>query len=173
MIVAVGSKNPTKIAPVKKIFSKHFKNVKVVGVNVSSDVADQPMSEEEIYEGAFTRAVKALKQTKGATYGVGIEAGVHKYSFGWIERSTVVIMDKKGNIGIGSTGGFVLPDKIMTQIKKGKNLQEIIDDLFGTKEIGKGIGMWGIFTKGVVTRAKGTEHGVAFALSRFLHKDLF
>jgi len=30
MIVAVGSKNPTKVAPVKKVFKHYFDNVTVV-----------------------------------------------------------------------------------------------------------------------------------------------
>ncbi len=36
MIIAVGSTNKTKIDPVNEVFSKHFKNVKVVGVKVAS-----------------------------------------------------------------------------------------------------------------------------------------
>jgi inosine/xanthosine triphosphatase len=131
------------------------------------------MTDEEMYKGAFNRATKALLKVENAEYGVGIEGGVSKYSYGWVERAIVVVVDKKRDIGIGATGGVVLPEKVVEKIHKGQNLQEAIDELFGTKEIGRGIGMFGLFTKGVVTRAKGTEHGVAFALSRFLHKDLF
>ena len=43
MIVAVGSKNPTKIDPVKEVFSHHFQSVKVVGIKVLSAVIEQPM----------------------------------------------------------------------------------------------------------------------------------
>ena len=173
MIVAVGSTNPTKIRPVKKIFSKHFKDVKTIGVNVSSGVSDQPLSDQEMFTGALNRAKNALKKTKDAEYGVGIEGGLSEFSYGWFERSIVVIIDKIGNIGIGSSGGLVLPDKVINKIKKGKNLEQAVDEIFGTYKIGQGIGMFGIMTKGVVTRASGVEHGVAFALSRFLHEDLF
>ena len=58
-------------------------------------------------------------------------------------------------------------------IHKGKTLEQAVDELFGTKQIGKGIGMFGIFTKGVVTRTSGVAHGVAFALARFLHERLY
>lgn len=173
MIIAVGSTNPTKINPVKKVFSKHFKNVKVIGVKVESKVKDQPTNDEEAFKGALNRAKSALKKIEEADFGIGIEGGLHKHSYGWFERSIVVIVDKKGNIGIGASGGLVMPKKIIEKVEQGKNLEEAMDELFGTTKIGRGIGMFGIMTKGVVTRSKGVEHGVAFALARFLHKNLY
>lgn len=173
MIIAVGSTNPTKLAPVKAVFETHFKNVKIQGVGVPSGVSEQPMSVDEMYKGAFNRAKNALKQSKGATYGVGIEGGLHKQVFGWFEHSIVVILNKKGQIGVGASGGLVLPEIIMKSIHGGKNLEEAIDAHFNTNKIGEGIGMFGIFTKGVVTRSEGVRHGVAFALARFLHDEVY
>ncbi len=173
MIVAVGSQNPTKIQPVEEIFSHYFKNVKVTGIAVSSGVSDQPLHHGEMYRGAVNRAKRALKMVKGASYGVGIEGGLHKYSYGWLEQTTIVIINKTGEMGIGSSGGVVLPKKLIKEINKGKNLEEVMDSLFGTEKIGRGIGMFGLFTKGLVTRSSGVKHGVAFALSRFIHKDLY
>lgn len=173
MLITVGSTNPTKIKPVKQVFAYHFKNVKVIGVNVTSGVKEQPLTDREMYQGALIRAKKSMQSIKNADFSVGIEGGLHKYSYGWLERSLVVIIDRKGNIGIGSSGGLVLPNKVIKEIKGGKNLEEIVDKIFGTKKIGRGIGMFGVFTKGVVTRSEGVKHGVAFALARFLHKKLY
>lgn len=173
IIVAVGSTNKTKIEPVKDIFSHHFKKVLVKGVSVESGVNDQPMSDDEMYQGALNRARNALKKIKESDFGVGIEGGVHEYSYGWFERSIVVIIDKKGNIGVGSSGGLKLPEKVMKRIQKGENLEQAVDGLFGTKKIGQSIGMFGIMTKGIVTRAEGVKHGVAFAIARFLHTDIY
>ncbi|OGK19078.1 hypothetical protein A3G67_01305 [Candidatus Roizmanbacteria bacterium RIFCSPLOWO2_12_FULL_40_12] len=173
MIVAVGSTNPTKISPVKKVFSHHFPKVKIVGVSVSSGVKDQPMNLDEMHKGALTRAKNALKKVKGAVYGVGIEGGLHKHSYGWFESSIIVIVDRKGNAGVGSSGGLVLPKKVIDGILKGKNLEQVIDGLFGTKKIGSSIGMFGLMTKKVVTRSEGVKHGVAFALARFLHPKVY
>jgi len=173
MIVAVGSKNKTKIQPVEQVFTHHFKDVKVVGTTVPSGVSEQPMSDDEIFQGAYNRATRALKKVKGAEYGVGIEGGLHKHSYGWFERGLVVIVNKEGDIGIGSSGGLFVPDKVMDHIHQGKTLEEAIDTLFGTHKVGEGIGMFGVFTKEVVTRAGAIEHGVAFAIARFLHKDLY
>jgi len=173
MLVAVGSTNPTKIDPVREVFSYHFKKVTVKGINVVSGIKDQPLNIEEMYQGACNRAKNALKKVRQADYGVGIEGGLNKYGFGWFEQSIVVIFDRKGNIGVGSSGGLVLPVKVIREIHKGKNLEEVIDSLFKTQNIGEGIGMFGIFTKGVVSRSGGVKHGVAFALARFLHMDIY
>jgi inosine/xanthosine triphosphatase len=173
MIIAVGSTNPTKIQPVVEIFSHHYKNCTVKGVSVVSGIADQPMDIDEMYKGALNRARMAIKKVRGATYGVGIEGGLHKHSFGWFEHSIVVIVNKKDQIGVGASGGLVLPEIIMDSIHKGKNLEEAVDAQFNTTKIGEGIGMFGVFTKGVVTRSEGVRHGVAFALGRFLHEDIY
>lgn len=173
MLVAVGSTNRTKIQPVKTIFRKHFPAVVVKGIKIHSGVSDQPMNDEEMYTGALNRAKEALKKIPEADYGVGIEGGLHKYSYGWFERSLVVIVNKKGDIGVGASGGLALPPPVINRIMKGKTLEQAVDEVFGTKKIGEGIGMFGVMTKGVVTRTSGVAHGVAFALSRFLHEGLY
>lgn len=173
MIVAVGSTNPTKIRPVRAIFKKHFKNVIVKGVSVSSGVSDQPMNDDDMYKGALTRAKNAIERIPGASFGVGIEGGLHKYSYGWFERSLIVIVNTKGDIGIGSSGGLALPNRIIKRIHEGKNLEEAVDELFGTKNVGETIGMFGLMTDKVVTRSSGVSHGVAFSLARFLHEKLY
>ncbi len=173
MLIAVGSTNKTKIDPVREVFSKHWKNIVVRGVKVDSGVDDQPMGDEEMYRGALNRARKALNSLPKAKFGVGIEGGLHKRSYGWFEHSIVVIVDRQGKIGVGTSGGLVLPDKVIIRIHKGENLEEVIDHLFGTKKIGEGIGMFGIMTKGVVTRTSGVAHGVAFALAPFLHPNIY
>ncbi|HSW96575.1 MAG TPA: inosine/xanthosine triphosphatase [Candidatus Saccharimonadales bacterium] len=173
MLVVVGSERSSKIDPVQNIFKRYFTEVEVVGVNVSSGVSDQPLHDDEMFTGALNRARGALEKVPKALYGVGIESGLHKYSYGWFERSIVIIMNKKGTVGIGSSGGLALPPKILEKIEAGKNLEEACDELFGTTKIGGGVGMFGILTNNVVTRASGIEHGVAFALSRFLHEDFY
>ena len=126
-----------------------------------------------MYKGALNRAKKILIKHPTADFGVGIEGGIVESFFGHNEKTIVVIINRKGHIGVGVSPSLVLPKKITDHIKKGKNLTQAVDTVFGTRDIGKGIGAYGIFTKGYVTRAKGMEHAIAFALSRFLHEGLF
>lgn len=173
MIIAVGSTNKTKITPVKKIFRKHFPKAKIVGVSVPSGVSDQPKSNDEMYTGALNRARGALEQVKDAEYGVGIEGGIHKYSFGWFEFQLIVIVDRQGTIGVGTSGGLMFSEKIMKHLHQGKELNEAVEALTGIKNIGHNKGLFGYVSHDVVTRGKAIEHGVALALGRFLHPELF
>ena len=173
MIIAIGSTNPTKIDPVKKVFSHYFGEVTVTSVSVESGVSDQPTSDDETYRGALNRAKKAIADVPDADYGVGIEGGVHKYDYGWFERSFVVVVNREGTVGIGSSGGLVLPQSVSKLLEEGKNLEEAVDQVTGTTKIGSGIGMFGYMTKSFVTRSTGMEHGIAFALARFLHEKLY
>ena len=60
MKILIGTKNPGKIQGAKEAFEKYFENVEIEGIDVSSDVADQPVN-EEILQGARNR-VKNLKK---------------------------------------------------------------------------------------------------------------
>jgi len=64
MIIAVGSKNPTKVNMVKKVFTKGFGNCTVIGVKVPSGVSDMPMCFDESFKGAKNRAKNAIKKNK-------------------------------------------------------------------------------------------------------------
>lgn len=173
MLIAVGSTNPTKVRPVRTVFSHYFGKVKVVGVGVESGVPEQPIGEDQTYAGAVNRARRALAEVEGAEYGVGIEGGLAERSYGWFEYSLVVITNREGQIGIGASSGLTLPESILQRIHRGQNLEQAIDDMFGTQQIGEGIGMFGVMTNGYVTRAASVKQGVAFALSRFLHAELY
>lgn len=173
MHVVVGSLNPVKIRAVEEVFGHYFGAVDVSPVETGSSVHEQPKSEDEKYQGALHRAKFALRSVEGSDYGVGIEGGVHSHSYGWYESSLVVIADQTGKVGIGASGGLVLPEKIINRLHTGENLEEVIDKLYGTNKIGRGIGMFGVITNEYVTRKEGTKHGIAFALARFLHPDLF
>ena len=74
VIVAVGSENKTKIQPVFEVFSCHFPKVQVISCKVKSGVREQPLTDEEAFQGAFNRATRALKTVKNAQFGGG-----HRY----------------------------------------------------------------------------------------------
>ena len=65
MKILVGSKNPVKIEAVEETFLKYFKKVEVIGIEVDSNVPNQPIN-EETFEGAENRALalKRINKTK-------------------------------------------------------------------------------------------------------------
>lgn len=174
MKVAVGSTNPTKINAAKIAFAKIFPNepVEVIGLKVSSDIPDQPMSAEEALKGATNRAKKALKQA-AADYGVGLEGGMQEINGKWIETGWCVIVDKQNNEGIGSSIHMQVPPKLMKHIHAGRELGTATDIEFEQIESGKKAGFFGLMTSGHIDRTNAYADGVIAAFTRFLHPHLF
>lgn len=174
MIVAVGSKNPTKLEATRLAFEKVFPNERFefLSMEVVTGVSNQPLSDNEAIKGAINRAKNVLKKTK-AKYGVGLEGGLQKIGKNWFECGWIAIIDKEGQIGLGSSARLLVPKKGMDLIKKGIELGEVSDILFGTKNSKHQIGYFGLMTKGNITRAKGYGDGVIMALVRFLNPNLF
>jgi len=172
--VAVGSTNPVKINATKQAFYKVWptKAWEVVGVEVSSGVSNQPMSDEESQKGATNRAKAAIKALK-ADFGVGLEGGIHKTSGLWFDTGWVVVIDKKGTIGIGTSIRMQSPPEMMKYVKKGMELGEIDDMIFGKKNTKHKQGHFGLMSKGVLLREEAYQHGVISALVRFLQPKLF
>lgn len=172
--IAVGSNNPVKIQAVCRAFEKIFSNTswKVIGVDVKSGVSNQPMSDLESIKGATNRAKNALKKIN-ADYGVGLEGGVEKIGDKWFDCGWIVIVDKKGQEGIGSSIRMHTPDKMINMVKKGKELGEAIDIIFKQKNAKQKQGHFGLMTDNAITRAEGYRDAVISALSRFIHPELY
>jgi inosine/xanthosine triphosphatase len=173
--IAVGSLNEAKLMSVKKVGEKLFGgNVEVVGYETSSNVSCQPMSDSESIEGATNRAKNVLKLDENADYGVGIEGGVHKIESKWFECGWIVVFDRYGKFGIGSSARFELSPSIMERIiMKGEELATIIDDLTGRVNVRGNDGAMGVITNGMLKRDEAYSHGVMFAFAPFISSPIF
>jgi inosine/xanthosine triphosphatase len=172
MKVAVGSTNPVKIQAVNEVFKEVFaKEVEIKSIKVNSEVSTQPFK-EDIIKGSVNRAKKALK-LKDADFGVGIESGVMKFGEKRYNLGFVTVVDKKGNIGTGTSGWFECPSSILRELEKGKELGQVISEITGRVDMQRREGAIGIFTKGKVTRKELYKHGVFMALTKFLSPEIF
>lgn len=174
MKVAVGSLNPVKIECVKQAFEALWpaKQWQVEGVEVNSGVSDQPMSIPESIKGARQRARTAIKELD-ADYGVGLEGGLHKEDGTWFDYGWVVIVDKDGTEGSGSTIHMEVPPKVMKLIEDGLELGHANDEVFGRSNSKQAEGHFGLMTNNVITRTHGYRDAVVTALSRFTHSEVF
>lgn len=174
MKIAVGSTNPTKIQAARMAFEKVFpqEKIEVVGIKVSSGIPDQPIGFSQTIKGATNRAKKALEKTD-ADFGVGEEGGMQEIDGRWLETGWCVVVDKNGQIGIGSSIHMEVPPKLLKHIKDGKELGVATDIAFSTIESGKKMGFFGLMTNGHIDRTAAYADGIITALSRFLHPDLF
>ena len=174
-IVAIGSKNPVKIKAVKNAFTTVWPNInwQFDSASVDSGVSDQPMTIDETILGATNRATSALKNTKNAKFGVGLEGGLQQASHMWFDGGWIVVIDALGNKSVGSTVQVLTPSKIIERINQGQELGDVIDELFEGTNLSQKEGHFGIMTKNHITRTKGYTDGVIMALSGFLHPHFF
>lgn len=165
--IAVGSKNPVKVAAVKKVCRKIWPQAKVVSLEVNSGVKVQPLSDAEAIKGAKNRARAVLKAAK-ADLGFGLEGNVVEISAGMFVTGWAAAIDQRGRIGLGSSGRLLLPKKVAQKIKKGGELGPVIDEFFGGKNLKQKTGAAGILTGNLITRQLTFEIAIIFALAKFL-----
>lgn len=175
MRVAVGSHNPVKLEAVRLAFVAVWGEAShdVFSVVVTSGIADQPMSDEESIIGARNRARNALVESLVADFGVGLEGGLHKIGEQYFDCGWIVVVDKDGREGIGSTARILTPPKIVGLIEQGMELGAANDVFFDAVNSKQAEGHFGLMTNNAMTRTSAYRDGVIVALSRFLHPHLF
>ncbi len=172
MKIALGSMNPVKIEAVKCAACLFWPEAEVVSVDVPSGISDMPRSDRESIEGARNRAKNALQKT-GSDIGIGLEGHVKETDYGMLLTGVAVAVDRQGRMGMGDNGGFLLPDKIADEIRKGKELGPVMDRFSDVENSKQKLGASGFFTNGLVPRKDAFERGVIFALTRFAKPELF
>jgi len=168
--VAVGSKNPVKIAAIKTSFEKYFGHVNVTGFDAPSGVHDQPTG-NDTFIGAENRVKYLMHElSAGYDYYASVEGGIHFLYDRWFAFGAVCIGDPSGNIGFGTSPNFELPRSISDELLLGKELGQVIDELEGNKNTKHKGGAIGHLTGGILNRQELYESGVLCALIRFNHK---
>lgn len=172
--IVVASKNPVKINAVVQAFRQMFPQMifKVEGIKAPSGVNDQPLDNEETYQGAYNRVKNASKMIE-ADYWVGIEGGVEEKDSTMEVFAWAVIKGKDGMLGKGKTGVFFLPPKVADLIKQGKELGEADDLVFGTSNSKQENGAVGILTGNIIDRERYYTEAIIYALIPFKNKHLY
>jgi len=164
-VVAVGSKNRSKIAGVKRAW-RLFEDAEVVGVEVPRS-ARQPVGWGEVARGALDRALKALEAVEGASYGVGVEAGLVPAPFpsGFAELQIAVVVDSGGGVSVGASPAFEAPYAFLEEILLyGRELGELAKEALRRAAIKERLGVVGYLSLGALTRADLAFHATLCAL---------
>jgi inosine/xanthosine triphosphatase len=172
-LVAVGSTNPVKIAAACAVLEALLSGVRVEGVAVASQVADQPFGDDETIRGAITRA-SAAREALAADLGIGIEGGVVDGADGAMRTCAwAAVVSASGRTGIGGSLAIALPDSVARSIRDGLELGHAMDRLIGGRDTKHGKGAVGILTAGLVDRQRAYEVLVTYALAPFLTPELY
>ena len=182
LIIAIGSTNPTKINSVKMTVSKLFPNhdIEYKFSSVKSGVSDQPKSSTESLKGATNRAKNVCKLFPNADYSVGIEGGMESVMKDdddkeiYLQSGWVVVMNKEGEIGIGTSARVECSDKIVNKINnENKELGVVMDEISGKKDVKTHQGFFGLITNNHYPRALAYHHGCLFAFAKFISPKIY
>lgn len=173
--VVVGSKNPVKIKVAEEAFTKMFpeEQFEFVGIEVSSGVSDQPMSEAETLQGAKNRAANAHIAIPDADYFVGQEGGLEKNEDGYWLTAYLVVLRNDDVMGYARTASYLLPRALGQYIDQGIELGVAADMAFGGTNSKHKEGVVGTMTNSLVPRKEFYLTALLFALSRFKYPELF
>jgi inosine/xanthosine triphosphatase len=155
MEIRVGTKNPAKINAVKDVFT----NVEILGLDVSSHVSEQPLSDVETMQGAINRAKECARSKKGVI-GIGLEGGVMEIAGQYYLCNWGALVDQENHVYTASGARIPLPKEIAVELQRGKELGDIMDEYTEKQGIRKKEGAIGVLTNQQVDRMMMFSHVV-------------
>lgn len=165
MEIIIASENKSKINGTKNAFDKHFKNIHITGIDISSNVSNQPFN-EKILKGAKNRIENLKSHLKeknlSADYLVAIESGIIELNKIFFATTIAVIEDKQGNQNWGTSSSFVIPPHLIPQIKE-TSLAEVYKSLYPHADHSNGT--IAILTNGKTTRTDLVTQAIEMALT--------
>ena len=165
--IAVGSTNPVKLAAVRAVLGQVYPEAVFSGLEVPSEVPEQPWGDEQTRRGAFNRANHALRQLN-ASFGVGLEGGLLETSVGLMTCAWCAMVDNQGKVGYGGGVHILLPPIVADILKEQGELGPAMDALVNEKDTKRGRGAVGILTNRLTSRQAAYEQLVAMAAAPFV-----
>lgn len=175
MKIIVTTKNKAKWNAIEEVIAPIWSVTEFINEKFSSNIPEQPMSEEEGIQGAQNRIKNARKKYPKADYIIGMEGFVNTNQWGMFLGGCVVIEDKRGKQGIGISAKIQLPADIEKAIQNGAELgpliQEKMNDIENTIRHQEGTN--GILTNGIYTRIDEFKDATRCALAPFQSPKIY
>ena len=169
MKVVIATNNEVKVEGAKRALLHYFEDVDIIGINIESEVSDQPIN-NEIYKGAKNRIFNLKKYciNKGidADLYFSIESGISNQLGEWQVISIAIIEDNTGLSSFSTTAGFPIPEKYIDDIVK-KGVPYVMKNIFGDNTKQKGIQL---LTNTVLSRIDLIEGAFIMGLIKVIHK---
>ena len=173
MKVLIGTKNPGKIEGARRALSKYYKDFDIEGVKVDSNVPEQPVG-VETYQGALNRVNNLVNYAREnniyADMYISVESGMTQELGFWAITNIAVIKNANGEMGVGSSGSFPVPNKSVESIKK-ETLGVVMDRIFNESDLHNSTGGIGLLTREAITRIDLTAEAFTMALTPFINEN--
>ena len=171
MKALIGTMNSGKIQGAKEALEKYYDEVEVEGYKASSDVGEQPISEETL-EGARNRALntKTYAEVNGidADLFMGIESGMIELYGSWFIANFAVVIDKEGYESIGVGPIFPIPKQYVEDIRN-LGFGPVMEKLFAEKAFRTGKGGIDSITNHSISRIDITRDAFIMALTKHVN----
>jgi len=129
MIIALGSTSEDKKRILFETLRKEFKiKPKIIGVEVDSEITDQPLDEKTTIKGATNRAKEALKKISQCDFSIGLEGGLSLIDSHYFLVCAAVILDRENKKYVGVSSKLCLPKAASERIKEGNQFGLVIRD---------------------------------------------
>lgn len=170
-LVVIASHNPVKIRAVEKAFALQFpgQDIEFVACSASSDVSDQPLSDEETRRGARNRAQNAAKAHRHADFCIGLEGGIENMNGQLVAFAWMAALGKDTRIADARTVTLPLPAAVKLLLDEGLELGEANDRVFSTINSKQQGGAFGLLTNGLYTREQVYIEALVMALVPFVN----
>lgn len=168
--VIITSLNPAKINAVKSAFHSAFpeQEFKFEGVSVASNVADQPMTNQETHDGALNRVRNAKQSIANSDYFVGLEAGIEgNMTFAWM------VVESSTHRGESRSASLMLPPEVIAKLEHANELGDVMDEVFATENIKQKGGAISLLTQDQLTRSSVYHQALILALIPFTNPAHF
>lgn len=171
MRIVLGSTNECKLQTARQVLADYpkFAGAEIVGVEVDSGVAEQPLNLETTIQGAIHRAKAAFVD---CDFSIGIEGGTMVLSqsgSGTMKLDVCALYD--GNtVALGFSSAFSLPEDLHRLItEQGLDLSQAarVAGYTDHPKIGTAGGVVGILTEGRITRSDFCKQALIMALIHF------
>lgn len=164
MKIAIGTTNRAKVGAVTEALKDFYPDAQFIAVSVSSNVADQPFSDEETRQGAMNRAL-AAKEAVGADFAFGLEGGVREldgilYCCNWGAVAT------NKQVYASSGAQFMLPEEVAVHVRAGQELGPVMDRYTKQHDTRQHAGAIGVFTDGLINRKQMFIHIVQLLIGQ-------
>ena len=172
MKAIIGTSNLGKIEGAKKALEVYFEDVEIECYKASSDVGEQPVSEETV-QGARNRALNTMKYAQenniDADLFMGIESGIINLYDKWFIANAAVVIDKNGYESIGYGPIFPVPNKYVEDIIK-TDFGKVMTSIFNESDLGKSVGGVDGLTNHSISRIDITKEAFIMALIEHANK---
>lgn len=141
----VGSTNDAKVGAVRDAVI----DGEIIGSAVSSDVSEQPVTDDETIRGAINRAHYAKEK---GDVGIGLEGGVRLIGDRTFVTNWGALVTQEGRVYVASGPSFELPPFFARQLELGEELGVVLGRWKHDEQVRSKEGASGIFTNGRLLR---------------------